>query len=104
MTALSGDDITVQDQSKAAHTVVYSASTTFRTTSGASSASALKVGQFIAVQGTTDTDGNVTAKSIVIGAKPPGKMGPGSGGKPGTRPAGGKGGPPTGSPAAHPSQ
>ncbi len=67
ITALSGDDITVETNAQTTVTVVYSSSTTFKTNpapSGgtASSASALKVGDFIGVTGTKNErrlrDGN----------------------------------------------
>jgi hypothetical protein len=81
ISALSGDDITVQARGKKT-TVVYSSATTFKTVSGpsagssSSNASALKIGDFIGAQGTKDTDGTVTASSIVISAGP----GPGAAG------------------------
>ncbi len=77
VTALSGDDITVQTRGKRTTTVVYSSATTFKTMSGpggtssGASASALEVGGFIGVQGTRNSDGSVTASSIVIGTGPP---------------------------------
>jgi hypothetical protein len=87
ITALHGDDVTVQTQGRSTTTVVYSSGTTFESVSGskgatsASSASALKVGAFIAVHGTKNGDGTVTASSVVIGGGPPraGKGGPGPG-------------------------
>ena len=68
VTALNGDDMTVQTQGDKSVTVVYSSSTTFRTMSGArasgttsssSSAAALKVGDFVGVDGTKNTNGTV---------------------------------------------
>ncbi len=76
ISALSGADITVRTRSKTT-TVVYSSATTFKTMSGPSgassnsSASALKVGDFVGAQGTKNSDGTVTASSIVIGTGPP---------------------------------
>jgi uncharacterized protein DUF5666 len=77
ITALSGEDITVQTRGKKTTTVVSSSATTFKTLSGpsgtssSSSASALRVGDFIGVQGTKDSDGTLTASSIVISTGPP---------------------------------
>ena len=76
ITALSGDDITVQTRGKKTTTVVCSSATTFKTLSGpsgtssSSSASALRVGDFIGAQGTKNSDGTVTASSIVISTGP----------------------------------
>jgi len=76
ISALSGADITVRTRSETT-TVVYSSATTFKTVSGPrrassnSSASALKVGDFVGAQGTKNSDGTVTASSIVIGTGPP---------------------------------
>ena len=96
VTALSGDDITVETDAKSPVTVVYSASTTFKADPGpgggtTSSASALKVGDFIGVQGTKNSDGSVTASSVTIGRPPQmGKGGPGGGpGRNGRPPSGG---------------
>ena len=89
ITALSGDDITVETNAKTTVTVVYSSSTTFKADPGpgggtTSSASALKVGDFIGVQGTKNSDSSVTASSVTIGR--PQQMGKGgrppSGGAP----------------------
>ena len=96
VTALSGDDITVETNAKSAVTVVFSASTTFKADPGpgrgtTSSASALKVGDFIGVQGTKNSDGSVTASSVTIGRPQMGKGAPGGG-------AGRNGGPPSGGP------
>jgi hypothetical protein len=99
VTALSGDDITVETNAKSAVTVVSSSGTTFRTGAGpgggtASSASALKVGDFIGVTGTKNSDGSVTATAVVIGRPTQmGKGGPGGSAKSGA-PKGGK--PPSG--------
>ena len=92
ITALSGDDITVATNAKTSVTVVYSSSTTFKTDPGpgggtTSSASALKVGAFIGVTGTKNSDGSVTATTVMIGRPPQmGRGGPGGskGGKPPT--------------------
>jgi hypothetical protein len=89
ITALSGNDITVETSAKTTVTVVYSSSTTFKDDPGpgggtTSSASALKVGDFIGVQGTKNSDSSVTASSVTIGR--PQQMGKGgrppSGGAP----------------------
>jgi hypothetical protein len=95
VTALSGDDITVETTAKSTVTVVYSASTTFKADPGpgggtSSSASALKVGDFIGVQGTKNSNGSVTASSVTIGrAQQMGKGGPdGSAGRGGKPPSG----------------
>jgi Domain of unknown function (DUF5666) len=82
ITALSDDDITVETNAKTSVTVVYSSSTTFRTDPGpgggtTSSASALKVGDVIGVQGTRNSDSTVTASSVTIGR--PQRMGQGGG-------------------------
>ena len=60
---------------KTSVTVVYSSSTTFKTNPGpnggtTSSASALKVGDFVGVQGTKNSDGTVPATAVVIGRPP----------------------------------
>jgi hypothetical protein len=94
ITALSGDDITVETNAKSSVTVVYSSSTTFKTNPGpgggtTSSASALKVGAFIGVTGTKNSDGSVTATSVMIGRPAQmGKGGPGGGSKGGKPPSG----------------
>jgi hypothetical protein len=72
ITALSGDDIAVETKTKSSVTVVYSSSTTFKTSPGpsggtTSSASALKVGAFVGITGTKNSDGSVTATAVVIG-------------------------------------
>ena len=102
ITALSGDDITVETNAKGTVTVVYSSSTTFRTNPGlsggaTSSASALKVGDFIGVTGTKNSDGSVTASTVMIGRPP--QMGKGAKGGPGgatkgAKPPSGAGSPP----------
>jgi hypothetical protein len=72
ITALNGDDITVQSKDDASTTVIYSSSTTFDVASGpngatsSSSASALKVGALVGAQGTDNADGTVTASSVTI--------------------------------------
>ena len=89
ITALSGDDITVATGETTSVTVVYSSSTTFKANPGpsggtTSSASALKVGDFIGVQGTKNGDGSVTATSVTIGRpQQNGKGAPGRGSGPG---------------------
>ena len=97
ITALSGDDITVETNAKSSVTVVYSSGTTFKTGPGpgggtTSSASALKVGAFIGVTGTKNSDGSVTATSVLAGRPAQmGQGGPGGGpnaGKPPSRAGG----------------
>ncbi len=89
ITALSGDDVTVETNAKAAVTVVSSSSTTFKADPGpsggtTSSAAALKIGDFVGVQGTKNSDGSVTASSVTIGRPPSSGEGggPAKGGKP----------------------
>lgn len=91
ITALSGGTIMVETNAKGAVTVDYSSSTTFKANPGpgggtTSSASALKVGDFIGVTGTKNSDGSVTATTVMIGQPTRmGKGGPGgmgNGGKP----------------------
>jgi hypothetical protein len=98
ITALSGDDITVRTRDANATTVVYSASTTFTAlstkgtnTSTSSSASDLKVGDFIGVVGTKQSNGTVSATSIMVSTGPPG----GRGGPPSASGRGGTGTRPT---------
>jgi hypothetical protein len=97
VTALRGNDITVQARGKKTTTVVYSSATTFKTMSGpggtssGASASALEVGGFIGALGTRNRDGSVTASSIVIGTGPP-RAGNGALAK--------RGAPPVGAPSA----
>jgi hypothetical protein len=101
ITALSGNDITITNRDKTTETIVFAASTTFRTRSGTTTSSALKVGDFIAVMGTTNSDGTVTATSVMVGSPPPGRGGPGGpGGHRGGKPPAGQGGPPPGAPAS----
>jgi hypothetical protein len=88
VTALSGDTITIQTRDTTSETVTYSSSTKFRTMSGSSKAAALKVGDFIGVQGTKNTDGSVTATSIIFGTSAPGPMGQGGRHPGGQRPPG----------------
>ncbi len=97
ITALSGDDITIAGRGSTTETIVYSANTTFRGKSGTTTAAALKVGESIAVTGTTASDGTITATSIMIGMgnRPPGG-GTRPSGVPGGKPPTGKGGPPSG--------
>ena len=80
ITALSGHAITVRTRNDTATTVDYSASTTFtllsaQGTSSTTSASALKVGAFIGVRGTTQSNGTVSASRIVVSTGPPGGQG-----------------------------
>jgi len=99
ITALNGDDITVETDGKTSVSVAYSSSTTVKANPGpsggtTSSASSLRIGDFIGVQGTKNSDGSVTASSVTIGRPPQmGKGGgPGGGGGPskgGKPPAGG---------------
>jgi hypothetical protein len=75
ITALSEDDITVETYGNTSVAVTYSSSTKFETGPGpnggtTSGASALKVGDFIGVQGTRNTDSTVTASTVVIGRPP----------------------------------
>jgi uncharacterized protein DUF5666 len=97
ISALSGDDITIEGHGSTTQTVVYSASTTFRDSSGSTTAADLKVGESISVTGSKASDGTVTATSIMIGMgnRPPGGGTRPSGG-PGGRAPGGQGGPPKG--------
>jgi hypothetical protein len=76
ITALSGNDITITKRDKTTQTIAFSASTTFRTRSGSTTSAALKVGDFIAVMGSTNSDGSVTATSVMVGNPPPGHGGP----------------------------
>jgi Domain of unknown function (DUF5666) len=82
ISALSGADITVQTSGEKT-TIVSTPATSFKTMSGPSgasthsSASALRVGDFIGAQGTENSDGTVTASSIVISTGPP-PAGPGA--------------------------
>ncbi len=98
ITALSGDDITVETDTTTSVTVVSTASTKFESNPGptggtTSSASALKVGDFIGVQGTKNSDGTVTATTVMIGRAPQ----RGNGGRGG---AAGRGGTPPSGPGA----
>jgi hypothetical protein len=88
ITALSGNAITLRTRDNSATTVDYSASTTFTSLSAkgsgsTTSASALKVGAFIGVNGTTQSNGTVSASRIMVGARPPGGHGrpPAAGGR-----------------------
>ncbi len=102
VTELSGDDITLQSNASTSVTVVSTSSTRFETDPGpgggtTSSASALKVGDFVGVQGTRNSDGTVTATTVTIGR--PARMG--KGGPGGTAGTAGRGGtPPAGTPSA----
>ena len=94
---MSGGHITVETNAKGSVTVLYSSSTIFKTNhgpsgDGTSSASALKVGAFIGVTGTKNSDGSVTATTVMIGR--PGQMGTAGKGGPGGPggPGGGTGG------------
>ncbi len=98
ITAISGTAVMVRTRDDGTTTVEYSADTTFTSlgAKGASttaSASALKVGVFVGVQGTTQSNGTVSASSIMLSTGPP----PGGPGRP---PAGGRGG--TGTPPGAP--
>jgi hypothetical protein len=90
VTALQGDDITVETNATTSVSVVTTSGTSYTTNPGpsggtASSASALKVGVVVGVTGTKDSDGSVTATSIVIGRPP--RMGHGATGRrPGSGP------------------
>jgi hypothetical protein len=92
ITALSGHDITISGRNSSTETVIYSSTTKFETMSGTTTASALKLDEFINVQGTKATNGDVTATTVMIGSEPPGGRGgpPGQGGPPkaGTGPKG----------------
>jgi hypothetical protein len=88
ITALSGDDITISSRGAATEVVVYSSTTTFRTASGTATASDLKVGDFIAVEGSRNGAKQVAATRITISTRAPGVMGGGPGGR-------AKGAPPT---------
>ena len=90
ISAVSGNDVTVRTRNATTTHVVVSSATTFKTLTGpkgaatTSSASALKVGRFISVQGTKSSDGTIAASSVVASAGlPPG--GPGGPGAPGRR-------------------
>jgi hypothetical protein len=93
VTALSGDTITIRTRDTTSETVTFTSSTTFRTRSLTSTAAALKVGDFVGVLGTKNSDGSVTATSIVFGTTAPGPMGHG-GRHPGGPPPRGAGSPP----------
>ena len=100
ITALKGDEITLKTDATTV-TVVTSSNTTFKADPGpgggtTSSGSALKVGDFVGVQGTKNSDGSVTASRVTIGRpQRAGRGGPGSGA------GAGKGGrPPSGAPSA----
>jgi hypothetical protein len=101
VTALSGDDITVETNAEASVTVAYSSNTTFKTSPGpsgstTSSAAAVKVGAFVGVTGTQNSDGSVTATAVVIGRPAHMNQGArvGKGGAPkGSKPPSGAGAP-----------
>ena len=96
ITALSGDDITLQSNASTSVTVVSTSSTKFETDPGpgggtTSSASALKVGDFVGVQGTRNSDGTVTATTVTIGRpRPDGQGRPRRHRGPGRHTAGGR--------------
>ncbi len=100
ISALQGDDITVETNAKTSLTVVFASNTTFKTNPGpgggtTSSASALKVGEFIGVQGSKNSDGTVAATTVTIGRPPRmGNGGPDGPRRTGTPPSV-SGGPPT---------
>ena len=96
ITAIVGTAVTVRTRDDGTTTVEYSADTTFTSlgAKGASttaSASALNVGAFIGVQGTTQSNGTVSASSIMLSTGPPpggpGRPPVGGRGEPGLRPA-----------------
>jgi hypothetical protein len=93
VTALSGHTITIRTRDATSETVTYTSSTSFRTMSGTSDAAALKVGDFIGVQGSKNSDGSVAATSVMFGSSAPGPMGQG-GRHPGGQPPVGAGSPP----------
>jgi len=101
ITVLSGDTITVETNAKSSVTIVSSSSTTFKTNGGGgitSGASALKVGDFIGVTGTKNSDGSVTATTVMIGQPTRiGQGGPGGMGQGGPGGTGNGGKPPSGS-------
>jgi hypothetical protein len=80
ITALSGDVITLDGRQNTTQSVTYSTTTTFRSQTGTASAASLKVGDFVAVQGTTNSDGSVRATTIMISTNPPGSRPNGTGG------------------------
>lgn len=82
VTAVSGDTITIQSRGGTSRTVTFASTTTFRTTTGTLTSNAVKVGDFIAVKGTTNSDGSVSATTIMISPNPPGPMGQGGSGGP----------------------
>jgi hypothetical protein len=74
ITALSGHDITIDAPGKGMRTLVVTYSnttTTFRRGIGSAGPSALKVGEDIVVMGTRNSNGSVTARSIMIGPSRP---------------------------------
>jgi Domain of unknown function (DUF5666) len=95
ISALDDDDITVETNANTSVTVVFGSSTTFKANPGpsggtTSSASALTVGAYVAVWGTKDSDGTVTATTVRIGRPPQmGKGGPGGGAGRGSNPPSG---------------
>jgi uncharacterized protein DUF5666 len=89
ITVLSGDDITISTHGSGTETVTYTSTTTFESMSGKATASALKVGEFIAAQGAKASDGDVTATDIMVSSGPPGR--PGGQPRRGAPPKGGKG-------------
>jgi uncharacterized protein DUF5666 len=91
ITSLSGTQMTLASRAKNAQVVTYSAATKFKTMTGTTTASSLKVGQFIAAQGTRQANGTVAATTIMISSGPPKGTG--------TRPPGGTHPPRQGPPA-----
>jgi hypothetical protein len=87
ITALSGDTITIHTRHGTSQSVTYSSTTTFDAGSGNSSSAGLAIGDFVAVQGATNSDGSVTATNIMISPQPPGPMGKGRTGQAGRMPA-----------------
>ncbi len=94
VTAVSADRITLRTRSGATVTVTYSSTTSFRTSSGSSSAASVARGDLIAVRGTTAPDGTVQATLVVIGGTGP--QGPGAAAPNGSRPGPVPGGGPSG--------
>ena len=91
VTALGTDTITITTRESTSQTITYSSSTTFRSPSGSTTSSALAVGDFVGVTGTKNTDGSVSATSIMVATKPPGQMGRPQGANRGGTPAPGAG-------------
>jgi Domain of unknown function (DUF5666) len=73
ITALSGHDITIDAPARGMRkqVVTYSNTTTFRKGIGSAGPSALKVGEDIVVMGTRNSNGSVTARSIMVSPSRP---------------------------------